>query len=68
MHTSSNDVSATQFFEIRLCTGFGKAQLVFTTVQPDEKAAADFGRAVLSRHPDFDGAEIWQGMKMLRQI
>jgi hypothetical protein len=66
--SSSDFFSAAQFFEIRLCTGFGKEMLVFATVQPDEKSAADFGRAVLNRHPNFDVAEIWQGMKLLRQI
>jgi hypothetical protein len=68
MHTSSSGLSAAQLFEIKLCAGFGKETLIFATVQPDEKSAADFGRAMLDRHRNFDVAEIWQGVKMLRQV
>jgi hypothetical protein len=55
-------------FEIKLRSAFGKEPLVFTTVQPDEGAAAEYGRAMLERHDEFDFAEIWQGMRLLRQV
>lgn len=54
-------------FEIKLCCD-GKEPLIFTTVQPDEESAARVGRVMLDRHDDFDFAEIWQGMRMLRQV
>ena len=55
-------------FEIKLRSSFGKEPLVFTTVQPDEGAAVEYGRTMLDRHDEFDFAEIWQGMRMLRQV
>lgn len=57
-----------KIFEIKLCSSFGKEPLIFATVQADEDSAADYGRAMLDRHHNFDFAEIWQGMKMLRQV
>ena len=68
MHLSSNGLSAGKLFEIKLCAGFSKTSLIFATLQPDEESAADFGRVLLDRHDNFDVAEIWQGMKMLRQV
>jgi hypothetical protein len=68
MHSSPAGISPTIIFEIKLCSGFGKESLIFATVQSDEGAAADYGRAMLDRHDNFDVAEIWQGMKMLRQV
>ena len=68
MHSSTSELSAVKLFEIKLCEGFSKEALIFTTVQPDEKSAADFGRAMLDRHDDFNVAEIWLGMKMLRRV
>jgi hypothetical protein len=58
----------TSLFEIKLRSDFGKQPLVFTTVQPDEEAAARVGLAMLDRHHEFDSAEIWQGMRLLRQV
>lgn len=55
-------------FEIRLRSAAGKQPLIFSTVQADENAAADYGRVILDRHEEFDFAEIWRGMKMLRQV
>lgn len=62
------DRSPVTLFEIKLRSALGKEPLVFTTVQPDESAAAEYGRAMLDRHDEFDFAEIWQGMRMLRQV
>jgi hypothetical protein len=62
------DLLPVTLFEIKLRSAFGKEPLVFTTVQPDERAAAEYGRTMLERHDEFDFAEIWQGMRLLRQV
>jgi len=60
--------SPATLFEIKLRSSFDKEALIFTTVQPNEGAAVEQGRAILDRHEEFDFAEIWQGMRMLRQV
>jgi hypothetical protein len=65
---SQADLVSVTLFEIKLRAGFGKEPLIFTTVQPDENAAVEYGRAMLDRHDEFDFAEIWQGMRLLRQV
>jgi hypothetical protein len=65
---SQTDIQPMTLFEIKLRSAFGKEPLVFTTVQPDEGAAAEYGRTMLERHDEFDFAEIWQGMRLLRQV
>ena len=65
---SPTDLLPVTLFEIKLRSAFGKEPLVFTTVQLDESAAAEYGRAMLERHDEFDFAEIWQGMRLLRQV
>lgn len=67
-HMPHSDLPPITLFEIKLRSAFGKEPLVFTTVQPNESAAAEYGRAMLDRHDEFDFAEIWQGMRMLRQV
>ena len=61
-------VRRTSLFEIKLRSDFGNQPLYFSTVQPDEESAARVGRAMLDRHDGFDIAEIWQGMRMLREV
>ena len=72
MHTQRQSSEANRLpvtlFEIKLRSSLGKEPLVFTTVQPDEGAAVEYGRIMLDRHDEFDFAEIWQGMRMLRQV
>ncbi len=71
MHTQQqfkNRPRAQTLYEIKLRTDLGKDFLVFATVQPDAEAAAEYGRAMLDRHEAFDVAEIWQGMKLVRQV
>ena len=65
---SQTDLLPATLFEIKLRSAFGKEPLVFTTVPLDESAAAEYGRAMLERHDEFDFAEIWQGMRLLRQV
>lgn len=68
MPTEELAPQASTLFEIKLRSSLVKEALVFTTVQPDECAAVEQGRAILDRHEEFDFAEIWQGMRMLRQV
>jgi len=68
MPTQEQAPQASILFEIKLRSSLDKEALVFTTVQPDEGAAVEQGRAILDRHEEFDFAEIWQGMRMLRQV
>ena len=42
---SQTDIQPMTLFEIKLRSAFGKEPLVFTTVQPDEGAAAEYGRS-----------------------
>ena len=67
-HALQTSTSPAMLFEIKLRSAFDKEALIFTTVQPNELAAVEQGRAILDRHEEFDFAEIWQGMKMLRQV
>jgi hypothetical protein len=67
-HALQTSTSPTTMFEIKLRSSFDKEALIFTTVQPNEGAAVEQGRAILDRHEEFDFAEIWQDMKMLRQV
>ena len=67
-YAPKTSTSPTTLFEIKLRSAFDKEALIFTTVQPDEGAAVEQGRAILDRHEEFDFAEIWQGMRMLRQV
>ena len=67
-HALQTNTSPTTLFEIKLRSSLDKEALIFTTVQPNEGAAVEQGRAILDRHEEFDFAEIWQGMKMLRQV
>src|ERR1700744_1408313 len=64
---SQSDLLPATLFEIKLRSAFGKEPLVFTTVQPDEGAAAEYGRAMLERHDEFDFAAIWQGRGLRAQ-
>jgi len=55
-------------FEIRLVDGQPRNWLLFATVSETDTEAVQHARRLLERHPEFYGAEIWKGMKMVRQI
>jgi len=55
-------------FEIRLVDGRPQKWMLFATLRETDSEAVQYARYLLDRHPDFLGAEIWKGMKMVRQI
>lgn len=57
-----------QSFEIRLVDGRPQKWMLFATLRETDTEAVQYARHLLDRHPDFHAAEIWKGMKMVRQI
>ena len=57
-----------QTFEIRLREARPTVSLLFVTSRETDAEAVEQARKLLERHPEFDVAEIWRGMKLLRQI
>jgi hypothetical protein len=55
-------------FEIRLREIQPPASLIFATVRETDGDAAEYARTLLKRFPEFEFAEIWDGMRMLRQV
>jgi hypothetical protein len=55
-------------FEIRLVDGRPHKWLLFAAATENDLEAVQFARRLLERHPEFYAAEIWKGMKMVRQI
>jgi hypothetical protein len=55
-------------FEIRLKEDRPKASLLFVTARSSAAEAVEQARRLLERHPEYESAEIWNGMKMVRQI
>ena len=59
--------SGTKLYEIRLITSGGDNRLFATAAESDE-AAADYAKRLLLRHADCEQAELWCGMRMIRQL
>ena len=57
-----------QKFEIRLVEQRPHSSLLFVTSRENDSEAVQYARLLLERHPEFDVAEVWKGMKMVRQI
>ena len=55
-------------FEIRLRDGRSSGSLLFVAARETDAEAIAHARTLLERHPEFYVAEIWRGMKLLRQI
>ncbi|HEX4637161.1 MAG TPA: hypothetical protein VH189_13320 [Rhizomicrobium sp.] len=55
-------------FEIRLVDQRPRTPLLFATSLASDSDAVRYARRLLERHPEFYAAEIWKGMKMVRQI
>jgi hypothetical protein len=55
-------------FEIRLVDGRPHTWLLFAMPSETDLEAVQYARRLLERHPEFHTAEIWKGMKMVRQI
>jgi hypothetical protein len=55
-------------FEIRLRDACPAHSLLFVASRNTDAEAVEHARRLLERHPEYPIAEIWQGMKLLRQI
>lgn len=55
-------------FEIRLVDGRPQKWMLFATLRETDTEAVQYARHLLDRYPDFLGAEVWKGMKMVWQI
>jgi hypothetical protein len=58
---------------VRILTTFAASNpfavsLLFVTTHESDSDAVRHARLLLERHPEFYVAEIWKGMKMVRQI
>ena len=58
----------TVFYEIRLLGPSGRAPIILGTVAATDDQAVEYARRALKRHPDRDRAEVWRGMKLVRQV
>jgi len=54
-------------YEFRLCSTANKA-LLFVGAFASEDQAMEHARKLLSRHREMDYAEVWRGMKLIRQV
>lgn len=55
-------------FEIRLRDTQPASSLLFVALRETDAEAVEQARRLLERHPEYPVAEIWRGMKLLRQI
>ena len=58
----------TKLYEIRLLGPACKGPILFNTAVATDEEAADYARRVLQRHPERSRAEVWCGMKLVRQV
>jgi hypothetical protein len=56
-----------RLYEIRLL-GSGQPALLFATSKMTDDEAAEHARVLLLRHGDRNGAEVWRGRKLVRQV
>ena len=54
-------------YEVRLLTADGRGRLFATAVATDNEAA-DYAKSLIVRTLDCEGAEVWCGMKLIRQL
>jgi len=57
----------TRLYEFKLSSFRGDALLFAATLMTDQEAA-EHARRLLSRHPEMVQAEVWRGMKLVRQV
>jgi len=60
-------IDPTKSYEIRLIPLKGKVRL-FAIAVPTDQEAADYAKVLLLRHMDCECAEVWCGMKLIRQL
>lgn len=54
-------------YEIRL-SAKDNSSLQFVTVRADDAVAELHARALLARYPEYTKAELWRGMKLLKEV
>ena len=60
--------TGTRLYEIRLLGPSCQGPILFNATVATDEEAADYARRALRRHPDRDRAEVWNGMKLVRQV
>ena len=63
----SRDTNPTKSYEIRLIPTKGKVRLFVVAVATDQEAV-EIAKVFLLRHMDCENAEVWFGMKLIRQL
>ena len=58
----------TALYEIRLLSPSCKGPIILGTVVATDHQAVEYARRALQRHPERDRAEVWHGMKLVRQV
>jgi hypothetical protein len=61
-------MGAMEIFEIRLREARPSSSLLFVTMRKNSDEAVEHARRLLERHPEFDAAEVWYGMKLVREV
>ena len=65
---SASPDPGTVLYEIRLLGPSCRAPIILGTVAATDHQAVEYARRALKRHPERDRAEIWHGMKLVRQV
>jgi hypothetical protein len=64
---TEDSAPGTRRYEILLVAPDGKKRL-FATAVVTENEATDYAKSLLLRHLDCERAEVWCGMKLIRQL
>ena len=61
------EVTEDKVYEVRL-SGSGRSSVQFVTIRTSDELAEMHARALLARFTEYHRAEIWCGMKLIREI
>lgn len=64
---SEQRIQTARVYEIRLARAHA-SQLVFAAAKSSDDEAAQYARSLLARHPEYERAEIWCGMRHVRAV
>jgi hypothetical protein len=64
---ANNLANRAEKYEFRLCSSPNK-HLLFAGAFASEDQALEHARRLLNRHKEMDYAEVWRGMKLVRQV
>jgi hypothetical protein len=59
---------STTLYEIRLLSSSSKGPIILGTAAATVGDAVEYARRALKNHPEWDRAEVWHGMKLVRQV